>query len=291
MKKTCTGLVLLLCCFSKILSQEAEPTEGLLKWYQDHYCYFNIKDTVFTFESEFEFPDGYTRVSSRDLSNFAGWISHIPLWGKGKSVGSLTGIGKAFEYDQICRVVHLSWKGLYFTSGTIPIQLMAEYYRCLDRESDMAILPAKGKRFTYGEYLTGRPAYRAGGELFIKPGKQRQASLKEFYEFLHVCMKNTTFASLEADCDSVSVDQVGPGDLYIAYDEKGTSGVTYVILNKLVSEDEPPLFAIATGCARSCDFHIPKVNARRENPWLTAERIVELAGQWPHSGFFRLLIK
>jgi len=188
LKKIRTCLVLLLCCFLQAHSQEAEPTEGLLEWYQDRYCYFNIKDTVFTFESEFEFPDGYGRVNPQDLSDFAGWVSHIPLWGKGKSVGSMTGAGKAYEYDQICRVVHLSWKGMFFTSGTIPIQLMAEYYRSLNRESDLAILPAKGERITYGEYLTGRPAYRAGGKLFIKPGKQRQASLKEFYEFLHVCM-------------------------------------------------------------------------------------------------------
>ena len=82
-------------------SGDVEQPETLRDWYLKHYDFFSIKDTVFTFETEFEMPDGYRRPDSADLTPFQNWVSHFPLWHRWKPVGNWRG-GKAFEHHGRC---------------------------------------------------------------------------------------------------------------------------------------------------------------------------------------------
>ncbi len=271
-------------------TEEDRQSETLRDWYVKHYDFFSMKDTVYTFETEFEFPDGYKRPDSADLTLFQNWVSHFPLWNQWKPIGKYRG-GKAFEADQISRAVHLPWKGKTFRDYAIPLRILAEFLRYQHCEFDLHVIPKLGDTLRYEDWLKGKPVSTSGGEVYFKPSEQREHDPYEYYRFLNFCMRSTSYPSLAENCDSITENEVAPGDLFIAHDEKGKSGSVYVILNMLVNEAGEKLFAVATGCPKACDFHIPLFNNNRDDPWITSKHIKALSADMPHSGFFRFRVK
>ena len=104
---------------------------------------------------------------------------------------------------------------------------------------------------------------------------------------MKVCMHNTSYASLAANCDSVATTDLAPGDLFVAHDERGGAGVAYVVMHLLVNDKGSRLYTVATGCSSACDFHIPLLTEDKDQPWITADQIQSLANELPFSGFFR----
>lgn len=263
------------------------PSTTLREWYVNNYNFFSMPDSVFTFETEFVVPEGYECPDSTQLTPYQNWVSHFPLWHRWKPVGIWKG-GKAYEREEVARVVHLPWKGPVFKDCAIPLRILAEYFVTSKREFDLHVLPAQGDALRYEDWLKGQPRYTARSEVFLQPSEQRDTSLAEYFQFLDLCMKNTTCRSLAANCDSIPDSALAPGDLFIAHDEQGRIGCAYVALRMLVNSAGEKLYAIATGCREACDFHIPLFNNDRSNPWVTAARIRSLGAEYPHAGFFRL---
>ncbi len=270
-----------------ILAENSPDDSGIIAFYRQHYPFSTMKDTIFTFESEFELPEGYQRPDSSKLTAFGNWVASFPLWHHTISIGHWKG-GKAFNYDEISRAVHLPWRGMEFTDKAIPIRILAEFLHYQGREFDLRILPPAGDTLRYEEFLRGKLRYTSRGEPFFLPDVEREPSLREFYRFMKVCSYKLSYANLAANCDSVAATDLAPGDLFIAHDESGRDGVTYVVMHLLVNENGSRLYAVATGCSSACDFHIPLLTEDRKRPWITADQIRSLANELPLSGFFRL---
>lgn len=283
------SLITVICFFATLSAEKTEEFERLFEWYQKSYNFISMADTIFTFESEFDFPRGYRRLDSTRLSPYSGWISHFPLWHRWKPVGIWKGY-KYYEADEISRVVHLPWKSYTFIDCTIPVRILGEFLYSQNKEFDLKIIPRNGEVLTYDKWLNGKPAYAVGKKLFFRPSEKRDTSVFEYYRYLDLCMQNVNYKSLADNCDLVNEKDLTPGDLMIAYDESGKKGYAYVILNMLVNEREDRLYIVATGCNEACDFHIPLINSDRDFPWLTLEKIKGLAENMAFSGFFRFKI-
>ncbi len=280
----------LMIIFTAAYSRQGPQPDTLRDWYVKHYDFFTIKDTVYTFETEFEFPDGYRRPDSTDLTPFQNWVSRFPLWHQWKPIGMWRG-SKMFEADQVSRAVHLPWRGKVFRDYAIPLRILAEFLRYKHCEFDLHVIPKSGDTLRYEDWLNGKPAYTSSGEVFFKPSEERGHDDIEFYRFLDLCMRNTSYLSLVENCDSITENEIAPGDLFIAHDDKGNTGLVYVIINMLVNKDDKKLFAVATGCPEACDFHIPLLSDNRNYPWIPSKRIRALGHDMPHSGFFRLRVR
>jgi len=285
---------LTLCLFLTFLAgaycQEEQDSGSLRDWYLERYDFFSIKDTVFTFETEFEIPEGYRRPDSTSLSPFQNWVSHFPLWHRWKPIGMWKG-RKVFEADEVSRAVHLPWKGRFFKDYTIPLRILAEFLHYQHCEFELFVIPILGDTLWYEDWLKGEPYSTGRGEVFIKPTEEREHDPYEYYRFLAFCMRNTSYRSLAENCDSVAEGEVAPGDLFIAHDEKGRTGCVYVVVHMLVNDASERLYAVATGCSEACDFHIPLFNNNRNYPWVNLERIKALGSDQPYSGFFRFRIQ
>jgi len=61
--------------------------QDLNRQYRQTYDFISMKDTIFTFESEFILPDGYHYTDSSELTPYQNWIAHIPIWHRYKPVG------------------------------------------------------------------------------------------------------------------------------------------------------------------------------------------------------------
>jgi hypothetical protein len=249
-----------------------------------------MEDTIFTFESEFVMPQGYRRPDSTELTTFQNWIAHFPLWHRFKPVGMWKGT-KTFESDRISRAVHLPWKGRNFRDCAIPLRILAEFLRYQQREFDLQVIPPFGDTLRYKDWPSSKVVYGGRGEVMVRPGEPKDTSVYEYYRFLDLCMKNTTYRGLAANCDSLSLIDIAPGDLFIAHDETGLTGLTYMVVNRIVDAAGNKLYVVATGCPEACDFHIPLFNENRDNPWITAQSIQSLAEKLPYAGFFRLKVQ
>lgn len=273
---------------SAIYSQTAG--EKIAAEYAKQYPFISLKDTIYTFETEFTFPEGYHPIEVSELTDFQHWVSHIPIWHQYKAVGIWKG-NKAFERDEISRVVHIPWRGPNHTDVGFPLRIFAEYYLLKNKDFAFEVSPKKGEQMTYEKWL--KSDFRLGpmGDVKFIPSSQRDSSAIEFYKFLNMAMQHTNYKSLADNCDSILLKDLAPGDLVIAHDEKGIKGKAFFVLNMIENDTGKRLYALATGCEEACDFHIPLFNLDRNFPWVDADRIYKIIGEYPQSGFFRWRLK
>jgi len=258
--------------------------------YRQTYDFISMKDTIFTFESEFILPDGYHYTDSSELTPYQNWIAHIPIWHRYKPVGHWKG-KKMYEADEVCRPIHIPWTGQQYTEANFPLRILAEFLRYRHREAAFGFQPDKGEPLDYSAWLSGAPAYNNRGVPILLPKPARKANDTEFYKMLHFCMQNNNYRSLAANCDPVTVDDLAPGDMYIAHDSLGNTGYALVIMNRIEDKQGKRLYTVGTGCLEACDFHIPLVNDDRDNPWLNAQEISQMGGgQLGAVGFYRFRI-
>ena len=279
-------LLISMCSTVTTYGNDTTSISPLVAWYQKHYPFVTMKDTIYTFETEYTLPSGYHWTDSSQLTPYQNWISHFPLWHRYKPVGRWRG-GKAFEAQDVSRVVHLPWKGPIYKDVMFPLRIVAEYLLYTNHEYNFTVVPRAGDTLNYKTYLHSKVSRTGLGKVIVVPAPQREHSKVEYFNFLTDCMRNTNYKSLAASCDSISIDNVAPGDFLIGHDERGRKGVAYVVLNQITDDNNNKLFVVATGCDDPCDFHIPKLNEDKENPWISKERLLELIDGYPYHGIFR----
>ncbi len=265
---------------------QTDPGELLAAANAEKYPFFTMKDTAFTFEGEFDFPEGYRIPDSAELTPYQSWISGFPIWHKYKPVGIWKG-DKAFESHEVSRVVHMPWKGPSFTDVGFPLYILAEYLRHSHREYDFAISPYDGALFDYSTWLQSKETLSGLGKVMLRPAEPRDSSAHEYFRLLNVLMKQSTYQTLASNLDSLPTADIAPGDVIIGHDERGKTGGVYFVLNMIVNDRGEQLYCVATGCPVACDFHIPLVNLDRNDPWISRERMLALVSEYPFYGSFR----
>ena len=275
---------------SLVASEPENDTTGINYHYRQNYDFITMEDTIFTFDSEFILPDGYQHADSIELSPFQNYVANFPLWHKHLPVGNWKG-AKEFEKTEISRPVHLPHQGLAFTNKGIPIRILAEYLHDNNREFELEIAPIKGDSLKYSKWLFNEVIYGPRKTVKYREVPPRDTTLNTYYTFMKTCMHSSNFESLTYNCDSVAPSKLMPGDILVAYNENSTKGEVFVVMHMLVGKKKDNLYAVATGCKKPCDFHIPLFNGDRDNPWLTADQIYELGKDYPNKGFYRFKIK
>ena len=278
--------LLLIICFVLVAESRAETGEQMAAASAEKYPFFTMKDTAFSFEGEFILPEGYRYLDSTELTPYQYWISGFPLWHRYKPVGMWKG-RKQFEADEISRAVHLPWKGPSFRDVGFPIYIISEYLRHLHQESNFTVIPHFGDTLDYPTWLHSKMTLSGTGAVRLIPVEQRDSSVYEYFKLLDVAMRHSTYKSLATNSDSISVDDIAPGDLLIGHDERGREGSVYFVLNMIVNDSGENLYCVATGCPEACDFHIPLVNLDRDNPWIDTDRMFKLISDYPFYGVFR----
>jgi hypothetical protein len=284
------ALLIVLLTGGTLSAQPDKPVPEMLQWYYQHYPFVTMKDTIYTLETEYDYPEGFYRPDSSDLTPFQSWVSRFPLWHQWKPVGHWKG-QKLFEHQEISRVVHLPWRGDRFTDQRIPLRILGEWLFYRHRESELRVVPKVGDTLRYEDFLGGELRYNNRMVPFFHPTERREPSSREYYRFMLTCLDQTSHQSLAANCDTITAEDLAPGDLLIAHDETGKKGRVYVVLLKLVNDEGERLFVVACGCEEACDFHIPLLTEDRHRPWVTAQRIEQLAGEFAHRGLFRFRIQ
>jgi hypothetical protein len=269
---------------------EAKEAPKPVDWYPQQFPFMKYRGVIYTFETEFDWPDRYHRPDSASLTDYQYWISHFPLWSKKRKVTSLKK-GVILTANEIARPVHLPWRYNKFTEVTISLQVMIEFLLNRGTLETWPFVPRHGDKLTYGDWLRGVPKKTPRRGVYIEPGDSRPHSEKEVNSFLSFYVRHTNFKNLAKNLTRVSADSVRPGDLYLCHDEKGINGKIFVIMCMLQSDEGEPLYAIGTGCEDYCEFYIPTPGTDRDYPWHTVAEIQDRVTEYPVCGFYRPFIE
>ncbi|MFH1686449.1 MAG: DUF4846 domain-containing protein [bacterium] len=281
--------VLMLLTSSDVNAQrEMTPSnDSLIAWYHQHYPFSTMDDSIFTFSSEFNLPDGFAPLDSSSLSPFQNWVADFPLWHRWKAVGNFKK-QKSFEPDSICRPVHLPYRGPRQSDRNIPIRILAEWLALSERWYDLVFLPHDGDTLTYDNFLRGRLLMDRRSRPYFEPSEERLHDLREFYSYMSVLMDHSSYHGLTRNCRELAVDSLLPGDLIIASNANGHKGQVWVMMHVIENSDGERRYCVATGCEQACDFYIPLLSGDRDQPWISTERLEGLGTQWERRGYYRL---
>ncbi len=262
------------------------PPDHSFPWFKENYPYMIMKDSVFSAESEFFWPKGFTRIPEKKLSNFQNWIAHLPLWHAQRAVGSESH-GFVFTPDQVARPIHLvRWKSR-FSDQTIALILQAQYLEMKKKQDDFKVMPIAGDTLTYHDFLNGTVAFGSRGQVVFQKSDPRPAGRQEFVDFVDLCDQQMSYKRLAENCQPVAQKDLLPGDMYITFDEAGFKGKIVFIIAAIADKKGNKLFAIGEGCESECDFHIPLLNNDKNFPWITADQIAARVPPREHAGYFR----
>lgn len=259
-------------------------------WYRKQYPYMIMVDSVFSAESEFDWPKGFARIAEKKLTKYQNWVAHLPLWHSQRGVGTLFSNFK-FRPNEVARPVHLTrWK-TRFSDKTIAIHLWAEYLEMKKQPDKFKIAPTVGDTLTYEDFLSGSLAYGSRGQVMYTKTDKRDASHDEFASFMELCDQQITYRGLSEHCLTVAKDSLLPGDMYITFDETGIKGKVIFLLTGIVDASGNKLFLIGEGCDKECDFFIPLLNGDKSYPWISVDQIAALYPPMAHTGYFRPKMK
>jgi hypothetical protein len=288
MKRPLLLAVVLVLSAASVYAADTLKTPYKTAWYAKHYPFMQGKENVWTFESEFLWPEGFRRLDEKKLTGYQFWISHLPLWHYGQGVGSLAR-GMVLMPEKISRTLNLPWRTTKFYDCVIPLQLLAEYMLYLKKPNELAYRPKIGDPLTYPMFLKNDVAYDAHGRILFTPVKERTPSDSLFNAFLDLVAVNTNYASLESNCESVPDSSVLPGDLLIGRDSLGTSGKVVTVLLVAGNNAGETRYIVGFGCDDGCDLYIPLSQENRVYPWLTLDEVKGLVVR-PHVGFYRPIV-
>ncbi len=273
---------------SSVLGDDNKNQPKDFDHYKKAYDFITYLDTFYTFLTEFSLPDGYHYLQSDKLNSYQKWISEFPLQHRFMSLGNWKG-AKVFERDSVSRGVDIPWQGNVYQEQNFPLRFLAEFMRYNKTDLHLTYQPEKGEPISYRAYLKGKVARNAKGEVIVIPGEERPPSLVDFYRYTHYIMKLNTFKLLAGNCELIKEKDIRPGDMFISHDERGRKGTAVLILNVIENKKGKRLYAVGRGCTDACDFHIPKINQDRHNPWITIEQINKLEPIFESLGFYRFL--
>jgi len=290
MKRATTVVVI----FTVILGLAAVTTAAAKQIITDYdsylkrYPYMTYRGAALTFDSEFEWPDGYNRLDSAQLSPYQYWISFVPLWNPARPVGA-TKVGILYKPEQISRPINLPWRTMAFFDFTIPLQLMAEYDLATDTPFDYSVKQKHGVDLTYKKWLEGDIVFNARDSLyFVSAEQKREASPDEFNKFFGLVASRSTYASLVANCKPVAETDLKPGDMYIAHSDDGLNGKVYIVVCVIQNKAGDRKYIVATGGSEACDFYIPLFNDRKDYPWISLDQVKALIpDEYSVKGFYR----
>ncbi|KAA3637630.1 MAG: hypothetical protein DWP97_00515 [Calditrichaeota bacterium] len=286
--------IILSCIFVTIFAsvgaaEQTEEFKKLYEYYKTNYNFYAIPDTVYTIEGELKLPEGYTYKNSKEIDSYTDWVSNFPLWHKYKHIGMWKGT-KQYDATEISRAIHLPWSGRSFAEYSIPLRMLGEYLFQIGQKDKFVVEPKGGETLSYKKWLEAKPVFDFRGNVIWKDDLPKSESDDEYYKYMLFTLQNSSYGGLMKNCNQVESSQVQAGDMFIASDDTGNKGAVYVILRLISNQNDSTLFLVGTGCEEACDFHIPLLTAKRDEPWVSQVTLEAINSEFKKSGFYRFKI-
>ncbi len=224
-------------------------------------------------KTRFNTPKSYTRVLA-EPGSFADYLQNFPLKPHNSQVRLFNGELKYIQ-DIHCAVLDIDVgnRDLQQCADAI-MRLRSEYLYQHQEYDKISFNFTNGFKANYSKWRNG---YR------IKVGRKRvtwlktTTSINSYETFRHYLMMVFNYAgtlSLEKELQSVSIEQLQIGDIFI---QGGSPGHAIIVVDVAVNEKGEKVFMLAQSYMPAQDIHIIKnLNNNNLSPWYTTTNLEAL---------------
>lgn len=222
-----------------------------------------------TMDTRLHTPAGFIRIPS-DEKELAGFLRGLKLKKDGSEVLQYDGYPKAYQEGHAA-VFELDTgnKDLQQCADSI-LRIYAEYYWSIEDYDKISFHLTNGFLMDYTKWRDGYRIVVNGNDVSWSKTKSYDASYEVFRSYLETVFMYAGTLSLSEECESVSIDRMKPGDLFL---QGGSPGHCVLVVDAAIDRMGNQCFLLAQGFMPAQDFHILKNPLHPEDPWYYASEM------------------
>lgn len=227
-----------------------------------------------TIATRFKLPKGYTRTSS-DETSFASYLGNLPLKPEGALVTYYNGELKPNHnvYEAVIDLP-IGKRDLHQCADAV-MRLRADYFFQHKKYDSIHFNFTNGFKADYANWRKGKRIVVKGNQVSWKQSAQPSDSPKNFWKYLEMVFSYAGTASLEKEMNSVSVEKMRIGDVFI---KGGFPGHAIIVVDMAIDKStNEKIFLLAQSYMPAQEIQILKnPNSNELNPWYGVSEISSL---------------
>jgi hypothetical protein len=245
-------------------------------------------DEKLTLLRVFNAPSGYERYPAGQMNQFQAWVTNLPLQARHKWVVLWNG-QMLYPPDSVAGVIDFGVGTEAQQNPDIPMQMVMEYLRAVDALGDFPIRLSKTDTVTYNRWLGGEYSLSARGELLYTAGEKRDASVTEYYKFLHFVLSQMNTRKLLLNLKPVDEKSLAPGNLFIQFrpDDPDSVGHCAVIFDVCINKKGEQVVMAGWGGIPAHSFLVARPRPGSGSPWFTIPELKEYLKEHGEGKFYR----
>lgn len=218
--------------------------------------------------TRFTAPEGYTKAEAGEQTLLA-FMRNMELKPDGSPILLYDGTVESEQHDAAVFALDVGTRNLQQCADSV-IRIYSEYLWSIGAYDRIGFHLTNGFWMDYA-------SWRAGNRLVLN-GNKTEWVLSEAYDDSYECFRKYLIqifayagtASLDRDCEEISMAEAMPGDLIL---KGGSPGHCILIVDMAVNAEGKKCFLLAEGHTPAEDFHVMKNERHPENPWFYEEEI------------------
>lgn len=250
-------------------SEEAENVTATITSPPEEPAFSYYNENGMTLESRFNPPSGFSRPASAS-GDLVYYLRNLPLKTAGSEVLLYSGQPKSNQEDHAAVFdLSLSNRDLQQCADSA-IRIYAEYYWSIGAYDKISFQLTNGFVMNYTKWRDGNRIKVDGNDVRWYKYKAYNDTHEEFLNYLDMVFAYAGTLSLTAECKSISVDELLPGDLFL---QGGSPGHCVLVVDMAMDSQGNKCYLLAQGYMPAQDFHVIKNPLHPENPWYYASEI------------------
>lgn len=218
--------------------------------------------------TRFTAPEGYTKAEAGEQT-FLAFMRNMELKPEGSPILLYDGTVESEQHDAAVFALDVGTRNLQQCADSV-IRVYSEYLWSIGAYDQIGFHLTNGFWMDYA-------SWRAGNRLALN-GNETEWVLSETYDDSYECFRKyltqvfvyAGTASLDRDCEEISMAEAMPGDLIL---KGGSPGHCILIVDMAVNAEGKKCFLLAEGHMPAEDFHVMLNERHPENPWFYEEEI------------------
>ncbi len=251
------------------LKPSAKPTPTTAPVVLEAYSFIN--EEGLNLESRINPPQGYSRVSSLE-GELTYYMRNLTLKSYDSPLMLYNGSPK-FNQNNHVAIFDLSLgdRDLQQCADSL-IRIYAEYFWSIEAYDKINFHLTNGFLMEYTKWREGyRIKVDANKVSWVKSASYDD-SYEEFLRYLNMVFAYAGTLSLSAECESISVEELIPGDMFL---KGGSPGHCVMVVDMATDQEGNRCYLLAQGYMPAQDFHILKNPLHPDDPWYYSSEISE----------------